>query len=284
MIEKFILERIVMDGEIARIALAVMGTAIAAWYDLTNNKNVPNNFLYGFLAAALITNLVFFQQDVFVYGLAAALLVFAIGYVFYKIGYIGGADVYVLSSIALLLPVFPSNVTVLFNFPPVLSIIISSGVLFAFYFIYFITANIILKGRKGKYEYLLLLPAYGALVYFLASTGILGAAYLVAISALILSSVIFMTYKDAVTAEIEKKVPLSKVEEEDVAVLELMPGLAEKYKMKRLLDWNELKRLKKLKVKEVYVYTELPPYLPFVLAGLIVSITVGDLLMYSIRL
>lgn len=282
MLEQFFLERIAMEGETIRIAVALAGTAVATWYDVKNNKNVPNNVLYAFLAIAFITNAVFFQQEVFVYGTAVAAAIFAFGYLFYRLGYIGGADVYVLSSIALLLPVFPSHARVLFNFPVVFSIIISSGVLFALYFLHFIFANIMLKGGKGRFEYFILLPAYAVLVYFFASTGIFGTGYLVAISALLLSSILFMVYKYSIVEAMAKKVRLSKVEEEDVSVPELMPALAEKYKIKRLLDAEELRRLKKLKVKEIYVYTGLPPFLPFVLVGLIISIILGDLLAYTI--
>lgn len=267
-----------------RVALAVAGTAIASWYDLANNRNVPNNFLYGFLAVAILANAVFFQQDVVVFAAATAALIFAAGYVLYKVGYIGGADVYVLTSIALLVPVFPSHVDALFNFPVVLSILINSGVLFAAYSLYLIISHAVLNGKKGKYEYFLLAPAYGVLLYFLSSTGVFGIGYLAAITLLIFSSILFMVYRESVTAAMARKVPLSKVEEEDVAVLELMPALAKKYKIKRLLDEKELARLRKLDVKWLYVYKELPPFLPFVLAGLLIAVTLGDLLMNSLKI
>lgn len=283
MMLEFITERIMMQGEMARIALALIGTGIAAWYDVKNNRNVPNNFLYAFLALAFLANVAFYQQELFFYTIVVATSIFAFGYLFYKMGYIGGADVYVLASIALLLPVFPSYAKVLFNFPVVLSIIVSSGVLFALYFLYFIFKNIVLKDGKGKYEYALLLPPYAVLLYFFISSGVFGLAYIITVSVLIISSIVFMIYKESVTAAMAAKVPLSKVEDEDIAVLELMPEAVKKHGIKRLLDKKELERLKKAKVKEIYVYRHLPPFLPFILAGLAISVTVGDMLMYSIR-
>ncbi len=280
----FLLSRMVMDGEAVRVGAAVLGTAIAAWYDLTNNRNVPNNFLYAFLAVALIANAVFFSPQLAPYTFGIAIAVFIIGYLFYRAGYVGGADIYVLTSIALLVPVFPSYVNAMFNFPVVLSIVISSGVLFALYFLYFILANIVLRGKKGKYEYLLLLPAWAILVYFLASSGIFGPAYIITVSVLVLSSMLFMVYKEAVTEAMAKKVLLSQVGEEDIAVLELMPELVKKYGIKRLLDEKEILRLKKAKLKELYVYGDLPPFLPFVLAGLLLCVSVGDVLMFSMRI
>ncbi|VVB98258.1 Uncharacterised protein [uncultured archaeon] len=348
MLENFIVDRMIMGGELPRIALAVLGTVLASWYDLTNNRNVPNRLLYAFLGVAfaacvlfsnpslqllayesiavaaiviftfyyghdrkmrervknalgkigigesdsqafalmlvMLGSLLFHQQGIFVYTISIAAIILAIGYIFYRMGYIGGADVYVLTSIALLVPVVPSWVAALFNFPVVLSVIITSGVLFAIYFLVFVVLNAVRKGARGRYEYLLLLPAYLVLIYFISASGLFGIAYVVTISVLVLSSIVFLVYKEAMTAAMARKIPLSKAEEEDVAVLELMPELAKKYGIKRLLDANELARLRKLKVKELYVYTELPPFLPFVLLGLLVSVSVGDLLMYSMRI
>ncbi|MFA5077284.1 MAG: prepilin peptidase, partial [Candidatus Micrarchaeia archaeon] len=108
MFESFLLQRIELSGEAVRVAIALAGTAAAAFYDLRNNRTVPDRVLYAFLALALLANLVYFQPEVFVYGIAAAALIFGAGYLSYKLGYVGEADVYVLTSLALLLPVFPS--------------------------------------------------------------------------------------------------------------------------------------------------------------------------------
>lgn len=284
MLDKFVFEKMIMNAEMLRIVVALIGTGIATWYDVKNNKNVPDNFLYFFLAFSFILNILFFQQNIFIYGLLVGGVVFILGLILYKIGYVGGADVYVLASITLLLPIPVSYVPALFNFPPILSIIIVSGVLFALYFLYFIGANIVLKGKNGKYEYLLLLPVYGIMLYFLVASGIFGVTYIFAISILLLSSILCMIYKEPVMELMARKVKLSEVENEDVAVLELMPELVKKYNIKRLLERSELKRLIKLKLNEIYVYKELPPFLPFVFIGLIVTILFGDLFMHSIFL
>lgn len=280
---EILLQRVALSGEVARMLAALLGTAVAAYYDVTNSRNVPNNFLYGFLGLSLALSVFFYQQEVFLYGFGVAAALFAIGMLFRNLGYIGGADVYVISSIALLLPEFPSHLRVLFNFPPVFSVIIASGVLFALYFFVFILGKIVLAGKKGRWDYLLLVPVYVALMYFLSASGIFGPAYVLVLSVLILSSILFMVYKEQVTEMMAGKIPLSKVDEEDVAVLELMPEQAKKYGMKRLLDGKEIARLKKAGLKELYVYTGLPPFLPFILAGLAITLALGDLLMYSIN-
>lgn len=279
MLENCFIEKMMMSGELVRVVVAVIGTAIASWYDIKNNKNVPNNLLYAFLAIAFAVNLVFFQYDVFVYSVFVAAIIFLFGYFFYRMGYIGGADIYVLTSIALLVPIFPSYTNVSLNIPIVFSIIILSGVFFALYFIYFISQNIILKRIKGKFEYLLLAPIYAILIYFIYSVGIFGPVYLITLSVLIISLILFMIYKERIMECMARKIPISKVDEEEIAVLELMPSLVKEHNIKRLLDAKELERLKQLKIKEIYVYTKLPPFLPFILLGLIISVIIGDVFM-----
>ncbi|MFA5077625.1 MAG: hypothetical protein WC488_04320, partial [Candidatus Micrarchaeia archaeon] len=161
---------------------------------------------------------------------------------------------------------------------------ITSCLLFALYFFYYILTNVVLKGRKGRIEYLLLVPVYLALMYFITSTGIFGPVYVLVVGTLLLSSMLFMVYKEPVMESLARKVKPSEIEDGDLAAPELMPELVKKYGIKRLLDSAEIARLKKLRVKEVYVYKELPPFLPFVLGALLITVAVGDLLTYSITL
>ncbi|MDD5336983.1 MAG: hypothetical protein PHS02_00700 [Candidatus ainarchaeum sp.] len=281
---EFLLQRIELPGELARMAIALLGTGVATYYDVRSNRTVPDKVLYAFLAVSLLANLVYFQQDVFIYGIATAAFIFAAGYLSYRLGYVGEADVYVLSSLALLLPVFPSGAKALFNFPPAFSIIITSCLLFALYFFCHILLNIALKGKKGRLEYLLLVPVYVLLMYFIISTGIFGIGYVMMVSILLLSSMLFLVYKQPLMESLARKTKLSEIEEGDLAAPELMPETVRKYGVKRLLDAGEIRRLGKLKVKEIYVYKELPPFLPFVLLALLITILVGDLLTYSITM
>lgn len=281
MLENILFSKVELAGSVVRMAVAIVGTAIATWYDVSNNKNVPNNLLYGFVAIAFLLSLLYYQQDIFLYGLVVSGVLFAIGYAFNRLGYIGGADVYTLAAIGLLLPIYPPHIKTLFNFPPVFSIIITSGVLVALYFFIYTLVNIILKKKEGRYEYLLILPVYVALMYFISTSGIFGLAYVFSMSVLVLSSILFMVYRTPVMEAMAKKVPIEKVGEEDIAAIELMPELVKKYSIRRLLDAKEIERLKKLKLKELYIYSGLPPFLPFVLAALVITLVIGDLLTYS---
>ena len=69
MIEKLIFGNLLIPGETVRIVLALAGTAVATYFDLFNNKSIPNNVLYAFLAIAFLTNVMFFNQDLFLFGI-----------------------------------------------------------------------------------------------------------------------------------------------------------------------------------------------------------------------
>lgn len=99
MIEDILFGKLSLPGEMLRVFVAIFGLIVTSYYDLFNKKNVPDNLLYAFLAVAFLVNLVFFESTLFWFSLVLALIVGLIGYVFYRLGQIGGADVFVLVSI-----------------------------------------------------------------------------------------------------------------------------------------------------------------------------------------
>src|SRR4030095_6511764 len=137
MLEDVIFGTMVMPGEMIRLILALAGTAVAAYFDVYNKKNIPDEFLFAFLGIAFIVNVVFFEPNLFWFSIAVAAFLSAIGYLFYRMGQLGGADVFVLASIMLLLPIHPSCVGMPFNLPFVFSVFIFSGILFALYVLFY---------------------------------------------------------------------------------------------------------------------------------------------------
>jgi len=90
---------------------------------------------------------------------------------------------------------------------------------------------------------------------------------------MLFASIFFVAYRNDIYRLQAEKIPLNKAEPEDVLALELIDSeLARKYKLQRLLTRGELARLKKLKIKELWVYTKLPPFLPFLLVGFILAL------------
>src|SRR5271157_926239 len=115
MLEDILFGQLTMPGEAVRVVLAFLLVGIAAYYDLFNKKNIPDKVLYAMLGLAFLVNLFFYEATLFWFSLAIAAFFSAIGYLFYRLGQLGGADVIVLASVMLLLPLHPSFVGMPFN-------------------------------------------------------------------------------------------------------------------------------------------------------------------------
>lgn len=272
MLEEVIFGNIVMPGEIIRILIAVIGTAIAAYYDVYNKRNVPDRFLYGFLALAFVVNLLLYEEYLFIFSIATALFFGAMGYIFYRLGQIGGADVVVAASVMLLLPIVPSFAAVGFNMPYIFPVIIYSGMIFAVY----TTITMGLKLREAEARpnliYGLMIIPYLIFLWVYATSLLFSPIYLLFITILFFTTVFFLMYKEDLSLLLAEEMPVEQLEPEDVLALELIkPEKVKEYKLQRLATKAEIERLKKEKVGEIWVYTRLPPFLPFFLVGMLVA-------------
>jgi len=283
MLEELIFGSMTLPGENFRIALAIIGTLAATYYDLFNNKNIPNNLLYLFLAVAFITNIFFFNQELFLIGITTAVIIGLLGYLLYKSGQMGAADIFVLASIALLLPIAPSFAKLPFNFPFIAIIFIFASLLFALYTLFYFGSKIITeKHSKPKLFYLLLLVPYAIFTYIFVNSIFFSIVYFTIISIAYLSSVFVMMYRDSINKKLAEKVRVSKLQEEDVLALELMDEkIVKKYSLQKVLTKKEIAKLKRAKLDTVLVYTRLPPFLPFIFAGLLFALVFGKNLLFS---
>lgn len=273
MLEEVIFSQLTMPGEIIRVLLAFIGTGAAAYYDLFNKKNVPDNLLYGFLAVAFLVNLVFYQESLFWFSLGIAVFFSVIGYFFYRLGQLGGADVFVIASIILLLPIHPSFVGMAFNMPFVLSVIIFSGVLFALYVIFYFGWRLSQLEAKPNWAYALMFLPYLLFAYVYVNSFLFSPMYFIFVTILLFATIFFMMFREHLIRLLAEELPVAQLEAEDVLALEIMnKDLIDRYKLPRLLTKAEIERLKETKVSEVWVYTRLPPFIPFLFVGMVLSL------------
>lgn len=274
MLEDVIFGTLVMPGEIIRLLIAFIGTGVATYYDVFNKKNVPNEMLYAFLAIALLTNIVFYQSDLFWFSMGVAVFFSAVGYVFYRVGQLGGADVFVLASIMLLLPIHPSFISMPFNMPFIFSVFIFSGVLFALYVMAFFGWKLTKEPDvKPNLLYGLMFIPYLLFAWAYINSFIFSPVYFAFISALLFATIFFLMFRDSLNMLLAEEMPLAQVQPEDVLAMEIMnKDLIERYKIQRVMTKAELNRLKMTKVTDLWVYTRLPPFLPFILAGMVLAL------------
>ena len=124
-----------MEIELLRIAATIAFLAAATYYDLFNRKNVPVTIPYAMIALGLLFNLASLDLNLILSSCATALAVFAMGYLVYRAGQIGGADVLVFAGIALLLPSAPPPLypqiasPPFFPYPFIVPVFLASGFL-----------------------------------------------------------------------------------------------------------------------------------------------------------
>lgn len=273
MLEDVIFGQIAMPGEAIRILVALLGVCIAAYFDIYKQKNIPDQFLQGFLAVAFILNLILFQSDLFWFSIAIALFFSAVGYIFYRLGQLGGADVFILASVMLLIPIVPSFSGMSFNIPFVFPVIIFSGIAFAIYVMGYYGYKLSQGEVKPKLVYALMLIPYLLFAYVYVNSFLFSAVYFMLITILLLATIFFLMFRDQLNGLLSEVVPVAKLEPEDVLALEVMnKDLVERYKLPRLMTQGAIDKLKKTKVTEVSVYTKLPPFVPFILLGMLLSL------------
>ena len=284
----------IVPGLWLRVAVAVLFTAAATYYDIFNRKWVPNNLMYGFAAAAVLANLVFYgpaSLPALAFGAAAFLL----AYPLYKMGQLGGADVFAFASIAALVPYFQSPLLApaqQIQYPFILSVLIPTSIFFILHMLARFIPYIYRKLMGGQLEITLgkaagpaiLVVSFAIFLAVLLSLPLqLPPIYLALLSFLFAALIFFSFFKEDIKGSMVQNVPVSKLMEEDVIALERMDkGLAQKLRLYPLLDAKEIAALKKSKVKSVPVYTGMPFFLPYLLAGLVFTLLFGDLLFYII--
>jgi len=287
----------ILPGAEYRMAAVIAFTAAAAWFDVFNRKWVPNYLIYGFLAASLLLNLVFFDSRAFTLGAAFSTAVFVLCYPIYRQGQLGGADMFILASITLALPFLPSPLLAqpgAAPYPFILSVLVPTGLLFILHmasqFVPFILAKIerreIAFDRTKIAGSALIGPAFLAIFLTFSSIPIeIPAAYTAIMGALFLSLAFFSLFREEVKSSMIEEIPVTALEEEDVLALEMMDErFRRNLRLTPLLNKHTIAALQSSGIREVPVYTGMPAFLPYLFVGTLFTILFGDMLHYIVSL
>lgn len=263
--------------EEARIVAGVLMLSIGTYFDLFKNKNVPDKFLYACLVVAFLFA-VFPFGDLGVYALAQGVFIFAIGYMMYKAGQIGGADVYLLSALAMLVPIPPSVTGISMAVPFIFFVIIYAGLLFTAYNILYFAVRLSRERiTKIDWVYLILAVPFAIFAYFYLNSIFYSPVYFSIITILFIGAVVFGAFREAMMRHTVVGVPVEKAGEE-VFASEYASERERKIVKVRVIDKKTIEELKKAKIKKITVYGKLPPFIPFLLLGLLLSLFFANLL------
>jgi hypothetical protein len=275
-----------------RILVAVAFTGAAAYYDMFNKKWVPDSLLWGFLGASLLLNIVFFDSAIFAQALFVAIIVAAITYMLYRIGQLGGADVFVMASIALAIPCLPKPLLAASQaipYPFFLSVLAPTGIAFILHMLFRFLPYISRKLSRGEIKFTAQKVAGPALITIsllifgtvVSSMPVpLPASYFAIIGFLCAALIFFSFFMPEIKASMVEKIPVPRLQCEDVLALEQMASLAKKLSLPPVINEKTIMALKRAKIKSVPVYTGMPFFLPYLFIGLAFTLLFGDILYY----
>jgi hypothetical protein len=297
--------------EFMRIAIALVGTAVAAWQD-QRTSFIDDKILFAMAGAGALMTLATANQAFIANTFAVAGFIMLFGYLLYRQGQIGMGDVILFAALALLLPSQPGTLAgaapvqysmfELAAYSPLSApLAFSLGILknLLFFLTIFVVSSFVATIASGVYyAYRLaktkkklapnLLAAAASLIslaiggYFLF--GAFGftpttAAFLL----LLLSSGFFLTFREQILKEVVvKRITIKEIEDEDILAVEMMDKtIVSKYGLGRVLTKDAVKKLRAIEKNEGLKYFPvnkvLPRFGPYILIGLLAALFVGDL-------
>jgi len=284
-----------MHYQAIRIAVSIIGVAIASYFDIFNNKNIPDKILFPFLMIGILIALVDFGL-LTIYSFMIAIIIGIIGYFAYRAGQMGAGDVLILMTLCFLLPIYPSEInttriqginTGFQQLPFILSVIIYSGIAFIFYIFIVFTPKIIKYLRAGRIKIHLYQLLYSILMiivlimfmYIAARIPIISIWYSILITILVFASIYFTLFKEGLHKIMITNEPINKIEDQEVIAIESMDkAIVNRYKIKKVFRKKDAARLKKAGINKLPVYSGMPLFIPFILIGLILSLVLGDII------
>jgi Flp pilus assembly protein protease CpaA len=279
------------------VIAALLGTLYSSYTDIKTgyvNDNLAHAMI---LLGAILVPIFWPQKMLLIYGVALA--VFLAGFGLYLFGQMGGGDMKLFTALALLIPFYPAELVpfagslgispVNSGYPFILSVFVFSGILFMFFMpaiflrkIYRARRKIDGFGRKlrmGAIYSCILVPLFIFWSYF---------SYALVLLFLPMIAVMFLyPFKDDIVKHFfaERK-RIADLNDDDVIALECLDE-----RTKRVLGlWRktftsrELGRIKarakKAKMTYITVCENMPKYVPYIFASLVLNLIFGDVLLW----
>ncbi len=276
------------------IALLLAVTLVYALFDVFNKRNIPDKVVYTTLVIGIVVA-VLFNYSVILLDFAIAAIVALLGFIVYRSGYLGGGDVLELVFIALVLPIQVSsylNGMPQLNIPFIVSVIIGAGYTAALFIpIYYILYKRILAGKRlsrprGRNMLLgaVLLVTYAMFAFafsYLSDMGIIAA---VIIMSLAVASCVSIVFEHDIYREMTNMIYPKALEEGDMIAVNIMSQEDLGYFRKaypafgRLATAYSISKMKGIK-RKLPVYRNSVPFSLFIFLGVVISLSLGNLVL-----
>ena len=255
-----------------REAAVLIASAVGAYTDLRTGY-INDWTTMPLIAFGILANIYELQW----LGIGLGIAVFALGYILYYTGKVGGGDVKLYAGIALALPFYDGAV---FIVPAALLAALAAVVFFSVYYISkYLRRGIDLKYNSEGIRRACILAAVAA-VYFWAilRTGFVSEQYVATLGIPIVFGIAFMALERGIRKEFfVKEIAVSEMEEDEILALDFMePSERKKIesKMKWVFSAGDGKTLEKSGIHKIMVYRNLPRFGPFIFIGIVAALAV----------
>ena len=271
-----------------REAAVLFSTAIASYTDLRTGL-IYDKLTYPMIALGALLNIyvgVFANFMDTINYFAVALAVFAVCYLLYYTGKIGGGDVKLFVGISLLLPYLPNH-----NYPFILLVVFVSAIIaiaaLSIYYVpkYFGRGVDFALNKQGIFNASLFAVFFALYFALLFQLKFLQMQFVAVLAVVVVCALLFIAFEKGIRKEFFlKEIAIGKFEEDEIVAWDFLSngqkeklGRALNLRGKRVFEKKEIEKLKRLKIAKLPVYRNLPKFAPFVFAAVIVIIALPDL-------
>jgi len=261
----------------ARVFAVLVVSALGAFTDWKKGE------IYHWITFPLIiigVGMNVYEAQYIAFGLAG--IVFAIGYILYKTGKLGGGDVMLFTGIALTVPFFGGH-------PFILNVLVIAAATSVVFLSVYYVSRYIRKGIDWEYNKKNLSRAgilgIILLLYFILLSQIQGVGIIRMLPIIIplVFGIVYVAFEAGIKKEFfTKKIKVSELEEDEIISEEnLDPKIYSLLNLKfiKVIGEKEKEILKENNVKEIWVYRNLPKFGPFIFLGVVISLLYPDVLL-----
>jgi len=263
-----------MDLLLLREIIVAAAAGAAAYTDVKTGL-IYDRITYPLIAIGLLLNIFEFNISTFV--IAAA--VFAVGYVLYYTGKIGGGDVKLFTGISFVLPFLNSRVFIIDVL--VAAAVIAVVFLSAYYISKYARKGIKFEENKKSIARAAVIGVAVAVYFFvLLQAGIVPMQTVSLLALPMVFALAFLALENGIRKNFFLvHIKVAELEDDDlIAADEIDAATKEKIGIgiKGIADADVMRRIKEAGMEELPVYRNLPKFAPFVLAGVIVVLLFGN--------
>ncbi len=285
------------DALTVKVGVLLLVTLVYAAFDVFNKRNIPNVIVYATILVGIAVAILYNYSAIWI-DFGISIIIALCGYLIYRAGFLGGGDVLELVFITLVFPLqfspYYADISQI-GIPFIISVIISAGyTALVFIPLYYLIVKRIFAGKKLNHPaprsvalgtaLLVAYIAFAIVFYFISRLSLISIFIILVLA--ITSFITLMFEKDIYEGMISWIAP-AKLENGDMIAVNLMsrPDVSyfkNKYnKFGRLVTEDALKKLKPIK-KTLPVYRDSVPFSLFIFLGVLISLTVGNLVLIII--